>query len=197
MEILEDSKQIPLKYAPSEDEEGRVEYIANGVDSEFHVFTWLTSDGSGPSQHTSTSDTEARGTLDLLDTYIVEHLGDPVRGAYCACDPSIIDNVDDYPLSAATDGTQRDIRRSMNEYLQMLAKMDQNETKGKQDAGLLARINLYNAAEDTVRFFVPPSFGSDVTTVGKFWKSLESLIRPYSPQHFRDESLTSSPGEIA
>lgn len=184
-------EQISPGFVSGEDDEGLVESVSKEIDSEFHVFTWLTTDGLGLPAGASASDAKAPNLLDLLNTYIIERFDDLVRDAYLACDFSIIEHVDDLrePLNAADGKPQRDIKRSINEYLQMHVKMDDTQKKGKRDAALQERINLYNSAEDIVRFFMPPGVDSNTPTIGKFWKSLESLIRPYSSPCVRYESF--------
>lgn len=188
-------EQVPPIFESGGDDEGHIDNVSNEIDSEFHVFAWLTTDGPGLSAGGSTSDTGVRNVLSDLDTYIFERFDDTVRDAYSACDPSITEHVEDLwePPGAANDEPQRDIKRSINQYLQMLLKRDGTKTTRKLDTRLQERINLYNAAEDTVRFFMPPGVDSNTPTLGKFWKSVESLIRPYSSALVRHDSCISFP----
>lgn len=176
--------QIPPESSSGENHEERAEDISGKPNKDFHVFTWLTTDGSGLSGSASTSGTGFHSVLDHLDTYITENFDDLVRDAYFECDPSINEHVED------SDEPQRDIKQSINEYLQMLLEMDKTKTKANRDTGLQERINLYNAAEDIVCFFMPPGVDINTPTVGKFWKSLENLIRPYSPSPVRLHSCS-------
>lgn len=177
-------EQLPPEFSSGEDHEEHAEDISGKANKEFHVFTWLTTDSSGLSASASTSETGACSVLDHLDTYIIESFDDIVRDAYFECDTSIIEHVDD------SDEPQLDIKQSINKYLQMLLEMDENKAKSNRDTGLQERINLYNAAEDIVRFFMSPGVNINTPTVGKFWKSLESLIRPYSPSPVRLRSYS-------
>ncbi|KAI2633689.1 hypothetical protein GGS26DRAFT_56879 [Hypomontagnella submonticulosa] len=132
----------------------------NGVDTSFHVFSWLAM------AEAETGDTELDAealTTDLQEAeqYLLGSTAMGNRNAYQRCSQSTQSSVYDYLETQGSkieknNGESREESRNRREY----------ET----------RVDLYNAAEIIFSFFLPQSLGIGAPTVGKFWGAIRSLV---------------------
>ncbi|KAI1765348.1 hypothetical protein GGR53DRAFT_270001 [Hypoxylon sp. FL1150] len=130
--------------------------LSNGVDNNFHVFTWL------DAAENETNGTEPDGEtlvahLQEIEDYVLSSTAMRDRNAYNTCKSSS--------------------QVSVHAYLKEKGlEVESAEEESQEKQEYESRVDLYNAADIVFSFFLPQWIGKDTPTVRKFWGSIQSLV---------------------